>query len=383
MAEVCYAWLIEQDKGDDAARRIADQYLPWMDPVQRALIERAFASFRLLFPDTDPAMVEVGPLPAVALDDSQNLSVTVHGQFAITEPDEKVSVFRLKTGLPWFGSTYVTTEEELAVIAEEDDQRTFHEVRTRDGVIEPLLHEGDSAVVVARTFQRHLALESQERGRRPGLHCLDCERPSTCGQYPGADPANPSARNRAVVVTKSRLPVLDQCERRVAWRALYGIPRDDGHDTDRHDSRYGRHFHEAIAAALLSSDPDAAFRTAVISMPESESSDLLSHWEQHLSLVEAEPHPVTVRYTEYPVGATWVLPGPDLNTKTGELREDLVAVVLLGFTDAVGREASGLPAVIDYKTGANTLVPFETELYAVGAALLLNANESQGDSRRS
>ena len=185
----------------------------------------------------------------------------------------------------------------------------------------------------------------------------------------------PSARNRAVVVTKSRLPVLDQCERRVAWRALYGIPRDDGHDTDRHDSRYGRHFHEAIAAALLSSDPDAAFRTAVISMPESESSDLLSYWEQHLSLVEAEPHPVTVRDTEYPVGATWVLPGPDLNTKTGELREDLVAVVLLGFTDAVGREASGLPAVIDHKTGANTLVPFETELYAVGAALLLNANK--------
>jgi hypothetical protein len=374
--EVCLAWLVEADKSEDVARRIADGNLSWMDPVQRAIVEQAFAAFRRMFPDTDPQKLNLDVSPAMAVDPEGSRSVSVHAQFEISESSGDVVAYRLKTGRPRPGDAFATTEDELAIIAAEDAERTFNEVRTIDGVVEPLALQSPSDSAVAQIFKRHSALMKEDRSsREPGLHCLGCARPSTCEQYPAPVGVRPRGRDRALIVTKSRLPTLDQCERRVAWASLYGIPRDDGHDTDRFESRHGRHFHEAAAAAILADEPDAAFKAAVRTFPESEASDLLGYWDQHQQLTRTEEFPVSARRTEYPLGGTWVVPGPDINSKTGEVREDVVAVVLLGFADVVGREASGLPAVIDHKTGTDTVVPYETELYAVGAALLLRTNE--------
>ncbi|MGH8874059.1 MAG: hypothetical protein ACRDVM_02230, partial [Acidimicrobiia bacterium] len=83
----------------------------------------------------------------------------------------------------------------------------------------------------------------------------------------------------------------------------------------------------------------------------------------------AEPAPVTVGRTEYELGSTLVVPGVVVDGRD-RVGSGEVAVVLIARADAVGREEDGTPAVIEHRTGpASRSLPFEQDLYAVGAAL--------------
>lgn len=253
----------------------------------------------------------------------------------------------------------------------EEENPGIIEVNAAAGTVETLeLAEDEVRRFLAELFAA-AADSPTNRGTVPGLHCYVCPRPARCGQYPALEPGLAGAESRAVLVSKKWLARLGQCQRQTAWARLYGIPTDEGEEDDGTAAAIGISFHNAAAAALISDSPDETFAATVSAAPGSEQAQLLQLWENLKTLAETEPHPVTmIRDTEYGIGCTAHAPGPYIDSKGREHADKLVAVVMAGFADAVGREADGTPAVVEFRTGGGAALPLEPELYALGAHLL-------------
>jgi len=93
------------------------------------------------------------------------------------------------------------------------------------------------------------------------------------------------------------------------------------------------------------------------------------------SRIEAGHVPVHYKLTEYPVGATFILPGLDAACDGNVSDNAAVAVTVIARPDAVGRELDETPAVIEHRTGktSDRIDERETALYAVSVARLLRA----------
>ncbi|MGI8516345.1 MAG: PD-(D/E)XK nuclease family protein [Acidimicrobiia bacterium] len=226
---------------------------------------------------------------------------------------------------------------------------------------------GHSASSVTGTYTR--ARLCEVAAAVSGLHCYQCSRPSRCGQYPSLEPKLTGSESRGVLVSKKWLAMLPTCQRQVAWARLYSIPTDEGEE-DGDAARLGSSFHEGAASALLAEDPDTAFAAYAASATGSEQAFLLQLWENHKHLVEQEPFPVEMKDTEYGIGVTCHAPGLFIDSRDKEHPDRLIAVTFAGFADGVGREADGTPSVVELRTGGGSSLPFEPELYALGAYLL-------------
>lgn len=350
-----------QEPGAEDIGEIENQFMSWLDPVQRQIASRLFATYRQVMPKQDGEDVDTESSFSEVWDSELNATISAASQWAVTSGGVTERI-KLKTGRS------STTDAEVAVLIEGCDEPdvTFTEVNVAAGTVEQLeMAETERQAVIARLF----AVPSKVQGRRgtvPGLHCYRCARPARCGQYPALDPRLSGAESRAVMVSKKWLARLSQCERQVAWARLYGIPTDVGDEDEGGPSEMGIAFHRGIAGALISDDPDAVFHAYAETAPPSEQAELLQLWDNLKTLADTELHPVTIRGTEYGIGVTAHAPGPFVDSKGREHDSRLVAVVMAGFADAVGREADGTPAVIEFRTGGSGSLPLEPEIYALG-----------------
>ena len=284
-------------------------------------------------------------------------------QFAHRDSDGALTMYKLKTGQIKEGAEFATAPEEIAVTVSDSRFPTSmeaYEIRTADGEMIRL--------EMPRTRAREIlaALENDYRkmidsGPRvvAGSHCSTCGVSDLCDTFPALDPdameVIPYAKRKAsgfrLMISKSRLPEVELCQRRAAWKTMFSIPVDPDHFSLETSPglELGNRFHELMAQALLSPDPASFF---------SEDLETEALYRQHLSLSCASD--LNITKTEFPLGFT---------VRFGAGRKP-VSVVLYGIADGVGRERDDTPVVIDHKTGASPRVyPYEAELYALGALL--------------
>jgi hypothetical protein len=245
----------------------------------------------------------------------------------------------------------------------------------REGTIEPIEM---APTEVAQEVSRLGELASRDRDlrdRKPGWQCYLCDRIATCGQYPPPDGYRVGRNQRTIRISKSEILRLDQCQRRVAWKAIYAIPAD-ADDEPGIAAAIGLMFHEILAEVLLSDDPDETFRELVESVSPDDSDEMVLLYDRHKQ-IEASHVPVDCTLTEYQVGATFILEGLD-SDRDGNVKPGAsVAVTIIARTDAVGREPDNTPAVIEHRTGktSDRIDERETAIYAVSTARLLGVDK--------
>lgn len=330
------------------------------DAVQRHLLVEAFGAYRRLHP-RDALDIELDPPGAAWEHPETNTRLTVAVQLDVQTRSGWEAV-RIKTGRN--GSSVV----EAAAFYRPDEHRTLVDVQVAndDRVTVPKPDDPEEILAeVARRWDRTVDLP---RERKAGLHCYACDRVARCGQYPALG-GDVGRWTRTIRISKTRLADFDQCPRSAVWPVLYGIPADD-HDDDLAGSTglsLGNAFHQTVAAALRSDDPEALYSAACSSVPSSEAAELRLLFDRHTELWNSESHPVEVRKTEYQFGVTLVVDGVRHDQK-GVIVPQPVAVSLLCATDVNGIESDRVAAVVEHRTGvASRAREYEADLYAVSA----------------
>jgi hypothetical protein len=345
-----------QDEQPDDTSSIEADLFGFLDRLQQDECVARFKAWRTIFPER-PQSFEFDPPGASIVSDDEQRYLDVPFHVELTNSNGQVERLRIKLSTP------SSPVEQLIVTEYGDSEVEYSDVLLSFGQMEPI----EAPEFVERTIEDLFHLGEGmgiDKSLNPGFHCWMCNRFARCGQYPTPDRTAPPANTLSVMLPKSRLKNLEVCERRVAWKTIYQVPVPPADDEFGSAHRVGLTFHDAIAAAVLSPDPDDAMAGFRSNLPGSEQGDFDLLWEAHKQLVATEPHPVTISRVEFPFGVTLPADG-------GRRSVTLSAVV-----DAVGREATGKAAVIEHRTTVRSDIPFlEQELYAVATWLSTGATE--------
>lgn len=334
---------------DEPRADVLDRHLSSLSPIEADLVRKMFLNTERILPIPADATVDTDGRTVSHDDPDAGITTTVHLTFTIDHPDGTVEHVRLKTG-----RRPSTTDEAAVVWAEAEEGETFSDLMAWPGEMEPIEAPSDLEARLRRLVESSPALT--RTGVRPGTSCVWCSRSAMCGAFP-ADRVVPT-NARTITLTKTDVEDLERCHRRVAWRRVHGIPRDDGDELDSPSrASRGRLFHAMLAAAHRDDgddDPDAAAERHLDGVPPSEVSDLRALWDEHRRLLDRDG--LTVRSSEFPVGVT-VLEGEGA---------DVRGVTIIGFVDLTARDAAGGPVAVEVKTGSPSDTRVEDDLYAAG-----------------
>ena len=338
------AWANPHEEHTDLFAR----HLGSLSPLEADLIRKMFLNAIRVLPIPDGAVVDTEGRTVAHDDPGAGITTTVRITFTIEHADGAVEHVRLKTG------RRPSSDDESAVVwSEAEEGETFTDLMAWPGEMEPIEPPADVEARLRRLVEGSPALARS--GVRPGVACVWCPRTATCGAFPAERVVPTNART--VTLTKTDVEDLERCHRRVAWRRVHGIPRDDGDELDAPTSAsQGRLFHGLMAAAHGEShaDADAAAERHLDGVPPSEVADLRALWDQHRRLLDADG--LTVRSSEFPVGVT-ILEGAGA---------DVRGVTIIGFVDLTARDAAGRSVALEVKTGAPADTRVEDDLYAAG-----------------
>lgn len=349
-----------------------DANADWLDPLQRELVAELVSNGVILLGTSDAEVLFDPDDNPVTVDHPDiNAELVSYVQVDVTDPHDASKLERLKIKT---GKQGTSPAEAAILLSGSDPGVSFADLMLRDGTIEPIERSDDER---DKELERLFGLAVRERDlkdRRPGWQCYLCDRVARCGQYPAPAGYKVGTRQRTIRISKSDVLRLDECHRRIAWKALHVIPSDAG-DEAGPGAAIGLLFHEAIANVLVADDQEAAFTEELDRVSPEDRPILETLFERHRQ-IEADHVAVQYKLTEYPVGATFILAGLDADRDGNVTDGASVAITVIARTDAVGRERDGTPAVIEHRTGktSDRIDERETALYAVSVARLLDAD---------
>jgi hypothetical protein len=347
-----------------------DSNAAWLDPVQRDLVTHLVTNGVMILGASD-VDVEFDPEDNVVTVDvpALNVELASYFQIVVTDPRDatREECLKIRTGREG------TSRSEAAILLDGGDVG-FADLMLADGTIEPIeLSPSGIEEEIAR-LTGLAGRETDLRNRVPGRQCYRCDRVATCGQYPTSDGYRVGSRLRTIRVSKSDVLRPDQCQRRLAWKAVYAIPVDQA-DEPGPAAMTGILFHEILAEVLVSDDPDGTFAALLDRVSPDDRDTMTTLYERHRQ-IESSHVPVDYGLAEYQVGSTFVLEGLDAD-RDGNVKPGVaVAVTVVARTDAVGREQDNIPAVIEHRTGKSSdrIDDRETALYALSVARLLRVD---------
>lgn len=331
---------------DASDEEVLGRHLGSLSSLEADLVRRMYLNVQRIFPIPDDAEVNLDGHNINFDDPDMGITTSVYLTASVTYQDGTTEHIRLKTGRS------PSTGEEAAVLwhgaAEED---SFVDLMAWSGELEPIEPPSDVETTLASMVATSAVLNRS--GIRPGSGCVWCERTAACGAFPAPKVVPTNART--LNLTKTDIETLDRCHRRVAWRRVHGIPRDDGEEMDLGGAvSQGRLLHSLIQMAELADNPEAAAADFLASVPPSEVADLATLWEKHRHLMDAEQ--LTARMTEFPVGLTLV---------EGE-RAATRGATVIAFLDMTARDSQEAPVAVEIKSGSPVDTSIEDDLYAVG-----------------
>ncbi len=336
------AWSNPDQDRDEVGRR----HLEALSPLERDLIRRMFLNALRVLPIPPDVRADLEGRTVTFDAEEAGVSTGVYLTLSLEHPDGAMEHIRLKTGRS------STTSDEAAVLwRSADDGESFSDLMAWPGEVEPITPPSDLEQRLHCLVEEAPVLHRS--GVRPGPTCVWCERSALCGAFP-ADRVVPT-NARTLSLTKTDIEDVERCQRRVAWRRVHGVPRDDGDEVEAAAPlSQGRLFHALVAAAEEADDPEAAAADFLGGVPPSELADLQTMWERHRSLLESEG--LSVRATEFPIGAT-LLEGERAETR---------GVTVIGFVDLTARDAAAAPVAVELKTGGYGETGIEDDLYTIG-----------------
>lgn len=324
---------------------ILDRHLSALSRLEADLVRRMFLNVQRIFPLPDGAEVDLEGTALTFDHDGSGISTAVHTTLSLAYPDGTTEHVRLKTGRA------ASSPEEAAVMwSAAEEGESFTDLMAWVGEVEPVPRPSAVEARLESLIDRASRLDSGEV--RPGAACVWCRRAALCGAFP-ADRVVPTTA-RIINLTKTDIEVLDRCHRRVAWRRVHAIPRDDGEEEGVAGAAAGRLFHSLVAAVEGSDRPEDTLSDFLLGVPPSEVAEMAMMWDHHRQLMESEG--IVARRAEFPVGLTLL---------EGE-RADLHGVTIIGFVDLTARDAGGRPVAVELKTGSPGDTTVEDDLYAVG-----------------
>lgn len=356
--------------GTDPAQAVTEN-TEWLDDLQTDIVADLVDTGIALLESSD-INYDFAPDPSdTTVDNDTNLRLIANIGITAEHADGTVEHIKLRTG------RRPTQPSEAAILLAHPDTEpghVFSDAMLAYGSIEPIeltdeaiTNELDRLFAIAQT-------SPNQRDRRPGRECYICPRIARCGQYPPEPGIQIGRWQRTILLTKTELLRLNQCHRRIAWKRLYAIPKDDL-DEDNAGALRGTRFHDLLASTLIAEDPDLEFRHQLTLIDAMHHEDMSGLYERHKT-IEATHTPIIYRFTEYQVGATLTASGIETN-RDGDLTPGRpIAVTIIARTDAVGREPDGTPAVVEHRTGTNSdrIDERETALYALSVARLLKTD---------
>ncbi len=366
--DLIVGWYGDDRPDAESVPDLVERLAGWADPVQREVVERLFASWRMLYPKDPDFPVNLDPARVSFIDHDARVELRVAPTIAINHPGGEVEYVRIKTG------SGRTTREEAAVLHHDPDPGWFFtDAMLATGSAEEIPVPDDGAGILERLVAAADAGDRPELS--PGLHCFSCDSAARCGQYPLANRGRIYNSTRALTISKSLLDWMGTCERRVAWDRVFQVPRERDDELEaRGGLATGLIFHQMAAAAILSDNPDEVVAAACRESAPSEADDLVRMWENHLRLWEADGRP-ELRATEVWAGLTVLAPGVRVDSK-GREHDEPVAVTFAAALDATGRSVDGRPMVIEHRTGGTGEHGHkEAELYAVAAAMAVHRSQ--------
>lgn len=359
VAALVAGWYGDSRPDAELVPELIEGVVGWMDPVQREIVGRLFASWRSTYPKDPEVRVDLDPAPVTYVDHQARVELRVKPTVAFDFPDGTREVVRIKTGLSH------TSQAEAAVLYHHPEPGWFFvDAVLANGAAEEIVAPPDGEAIIRRL----VALVNPPPTLTPGIHCYSCGSAARCGAYPLVDEGRVNNSTRAVTLSRTHLGWVDTCRRRVAWDRLFHVPKDrEGDEEVFSGLAAGRLFHEMAAAAILADHPDQVVSAMAGRAAPADAAELLRLWDNHLRLWEEDGRP-ELRAVEIPVGVTMLAPGVTVDSRNREQVRP-VAVTMIGALDATGRDLDGSPMVIEHRTGRiGEHGHLEPEFYAVAAA---------------
>jgi len=368
--EVIGDWLYNDATSEEIsiekARKI---YSDNSDSIQIGILDGLFKAFREIFPKTESLKMSRNypPIPRSEikdLDDGDRIILSSWVQYEVGYKDsERKETIKLRTA-----NSDPLSQLDLAILSlQKDKEETYLEVNATKGTIDELPFLENASEVVEEAFLNiQEYLESDKKKTVPGTWCSRCDRSSLCGRYQEIDGKKINSKDRSFFVSKTDLLKLNTCSRQLAWKNLYGLPKQS--DPDSEYSNYGDKFHTYAEKIInefkepMSEYGIEKFSQAISEEEEGIREKLLGAYS---SLVEkmSSYENVELKQTEFALGFSLLI---DNTSNDGSNS----VFTYMGMADIVGRIGDNTPVVVELKTGKEREDhKYEAELYALGASI--------------
>jgi len=371
-------WM-NNDAIEEKSIQIAEQNnFQFYDKIQKAILSDLFARFRSLYPKTGSDFDHEFPTKEVTRQiNGEEYSIKTYFQYEFNN-NETSEFIKLKTAhdpKPELIDRAIITNY-LQKNERQSEEYFFVAALERDELQEIELVDNPDEIIEEHFNLLENFLNNRQK-RTPGQLCsFGCDMASRCGQFPLINAKKLTNRIREVKMTKTNVIKLQQCERRAAWNAQYGIPRENynSFETESLGTKFHNYSQKMLVNNLNFADQQNIKQfEALIESEESFTRDkLLNKYTQLVQKLKPYKN-LSINKSEYNLGFTLVADGKGL--KGGSVADQKVATIFMGRTDLIGRVGTK-PIIIELKTRPEIDEDFvEAQLYALGASKLDNAKE--------
>jgi len=371
-------WM-NNDAIEETSIQIAEQNnFQFYDKIQKAILSDLFARFRSLYPKTGSDFDHEFPTKEVTREiNGEEYSIKTYFQYEFNN-NESSEFIKLKTAhdpKPELIDRAIITNY-LQKNERQSEEYFFVAALERDELQEIELVDNPDEIIEEHFNLLENFLNNRQK-RTPGQLCsFGCDMASRCGQFPLINAKKLTNRIREVKMTKTNVIKLQQCERRAAWNAQYGIPRENynSFETESLGTKFHNYSQKMLVNNLNFADQQNIKQfEALIEREESFTREKLLN--KYTELVQKlKPYKnLSINKSEYNLGFTLVADGKGL--KEGSVADQKVATIFMGRTDLIGWVGKK-PIIIELKTRPEIVEDFvEAQLYALGASKLVNAKE--------
>ncbi len=355
-------WFVNQAPEELVIKKAENEQFHMFDKLQRKLVSDSFTTFRSLYPRSKSEINPEWPQKTVFKEiNNEQYAISSHVQFEIMHKD-KTEYITLKTG-----EIKETKLDKAIFTSEKYGNETYYtaSIKEEDLIENETIDNHEE--VIEEYFQIYEEFLNNPSKTTPNKNCTSvCSRPSKCGEFPVVENIELGKLDRGLTVSKTNLLKLEGCERRAAWKLLYGIPEDK----ENNFGEFGIKFHDAAGKMLVTTkdrnDPAEIERLKELIKDEDDElqEKIIERYKELLDRLKGYEN-LDLTLNEYPVGFTLVPNGTKVLSDY-RLKEGKVATSFIGNADLLGR-LDGSPIVIELKTGKKQEGDLtEAELYAFG-----------------
>jgi len=365
-------WLINEAP-EDVAIEEAEKNFSYFDQLQQKILKDLFSRFRDIYDKNNSSINVDYPNSSISkFIDDEEVFISAYTQYEILD-DNSTEYIKLKVG-----KTGVSDLDKAIIQKTKVENETFYVADLQNNELSEIDTVDNPDEIIDESFKFLDKYLSGLREPTPGNHCSMCSRTAVCGQYPVIGGEQTKQNYRGILISKTNLQNKDNCERQLAWKTLFHIPKEE-RDYESSAGIIGTKFHEYSQSMLVNNKHPhkqgelSRLKDLLINEDQEISEMVLRKYQQLLSEIEGLNN-LEITLSEHALGFTCITDGLVLNVSQ-KLYKGKVATTFMGKADLLGR-LDGIPLVVELKTGAQSPEhAIEAKLYALGALIQTKEDE--------